>query len=79
MLNMLRRDLEKIETPKHFVGLVMESATGRKVRDRFLSETELQLLGSENDPQTAKEIEAIPEFEGFELTEVEKRELEELE
>lgn len=74
MLNQLKRDLLSKEDIKT-TDLMLESLTDDDIRDAFLDNVELMLLGTENDSQTEQEVEKIPEYNEDELTKEELKEL----
>ena len=78
MLNCLKRDLVAQESVS-INDLMMESMGNDDIRDAFLDNIELALLGSENDAKVEKEIASIPEYNEDELTSDEMQELENLE
>lgn len=49
------------------------------VRDAFLDNVETALIGVENDPKIAEQVDEIPESDEFELTDEEMDELDSLE
>ena len=79
MLNILKNDLIKKEQAVGFAELMLESAANDDIRDAFLDDTEAMLLGVENDPKIAKQVEDIPESDEFTLTDEEMEELQSLE
>lgn len=79
MLNILKQDLIKREQAISSSELMLESVVNHDVRDAFLDDTEALLLGAENDPLIAEQIEDIPEANDYELTDEEIEELEGLE
>lgn len=78
MLNCLKRDLVARESVS-INDLMMESMGNDDIRDAFLDNIELALLGSENDAKVEQEIASIPEYDEDELTADEMQELENLE
>ena len=79
MLNVLKQDLIKREQAVGYAELMLESALNDDIRDAFLDDTEALLLGVENDPKIAAQVEDIPESDEFELSDEEMEELESLE
>lgn len=79
MLELLKKDLIMQEQTISATELMLESAANDDVRDAFLDDTELTLLGVENDPKIAKQVEDIPESDEFGLSKDEMKELENLE
>lgn len=79
MLNALKQDLIKKEQVTTPAQLMLESVVNDDVRDAFLDNAEAVLLGSENDPKIAQQVEDIPESDDFDLTDEEMEELEGLE
>lgn len=79
MLNVLKQDLIRKEQAVSYAELMLESAANDDIRDAFLDDTEAMLIGVENDPKIAKQVEDIPESEEFTLTDDEMDELENLE
>lgn len=79
MLNLLKRDLVAKENATSVPNIIMESLGNDDIRDAFLDDVDLVLLGSENDSKVEQEIAAIPEFNENELTSEELHQLENLE
>ena len=79
MLNILKQDLIRKEQAVSCSELMLESVANDDIRDAFLDDTEALLLGSENDPLIAEQIEDIPESNDYDLTDEEMDELESLE
>ena len=79
MLNILKRDLVVRENAVSVTDIMMESLSNDEIRDAFLDDAELALIGVENDAKVEREIAAIPEYDEDELTSDELKELENLE
>lgn len=79
MLNLLKRDLVVKENAASATEIMMESLTNDDIRDAFLDNIDLALIGCENDAKVEKEIASIPEYDEDELTSDELDELENLE
>lgn len=79
MLNILKRDLIARENAVNVTDIMMESLNNDEIRDAFLDNVELALIGSENDAKVEREIASIPEYDEDELTPDELKELENLE
>lgn len=77
MLNCLKRDLVATESVSAN-DMMMESMVNDDIRDAFLDNIDLALLGAENDSKVEKEIASIPEYDEDELTSDEMQELENL-
>lgn len=80
MLKQLKNDLALINNDRGTdIDLMMESVSLADVRDAFLDNPQFLLLGSEDDPSVAKEVEGIPEFNEDDLTAEELHELNNIE
>lgn len=77
MLNCLKRDIARESVSVN--DMMMESMANDDIRDAFLDNIELALLGSENDSKVEQEIASIPEYDEDELSSDELQELENLE
>lgn len=79
MLKLLKRDLVAKENAAGITDIMLESINNDDIRDAFLDNVELALIGAENDAKVEKEIASIPEYDEDELTSDELKELENLE
>ena len=79
MLNLLKRDLVAKENAAGITDIMLESINNDDIRDAFLDNVELALIGAENDAKVEKELASIPEYDEDELTSDELKELVNLE